>query len=114
MLRRLKFDKNHIRAIIALYLSYKLLPMTFVTGPLVCPLGRRKRMVSLRESAFWLRENTNFCGTPHNKVHRKFINISSQCIFLVISRIMMQYTKELFVKRWQYDKQKHMDHKIVC
>ena len=67
MLRRLILDKNHIRAMIALYLSYKLLIMTFVTGPLVCPLGRRKWRTSLRESAFWLRESTNFYGifTPH-------------------------------------------------
>ena len=42
--------------------------MTLDTGPLVYHLSRRKQRVSLRESAFWLRENTNFCGTPHNKV----------------------------------------------
>ena len=37
--------------------------MTFVTGPLVYPLGRHKRRASLRESAFSLRESTNFYGT---------------------------------------------------
>ena len=37
--------------------------MTFVKGPLVCPLGRRKRRAYLRESAFLARESTNFYGT---------------------------------------------------
>ena len=63
MLRKLKLVKNHERSIIGLYLSYKLLLMTFVTGSLVCPLGRRKWRTSLRESAFRLRESTNFYGT---------------------------------------------------
>ena len=63
MLRKLKLVKNHKRSIIALHLSYKLLLMTFVTGPLVCPLGRRKWRTSLRESAFRLRESINFYGS---------------------------------------------------
>ena len=63
MLRKLKLVKNHKSSIEALYLSYNLLLMTFVTGPLVCPLGRRKWRTSLRESAFRLRECTNFYGT---------------------------------------------------
>ena len=63
MLRILKLDKKHKRAIVAFYLSYKLLLMTFVTGPLICPLGRHKWRTSLRESAFRLRESTNFYGS---------------------------------------------------
>ena len=37
--------------------------MTFITGPLVWPLGHSKGRAFLRESAFSLRESTNFYGT---------------------------------------------------
>ena len=41
--------------------------MTFVTEPLVCPLGRPKRRAYLRESAFLSRESTNFYGILHSE-----------------------------------------------
>ena len=62
MLKKWKLDESHKRAIIAIYLSYIFFSMTFVTEPLVYPLGHRKRRASLRESAFFVRENTNFYG----------------------------------------------------
>ena len=55
------FCPNHYR-IIAFYLSYKLLLNTFVTRPLLF-FGRCKWRTSLRESAFRLRESTNFYGS---------------------------------------------------
>ena len=55
--------KSHKRAIIAIYLRFIFCYMTFITGPLAWPLGRSKGRASLRESAFSLRESTNFYGT---------------------------------------------------
>ena len=41
-----KSGKNHKRSIEAIYLCFISYLMTFVTGPLVCHLGRRKRRAS--------------------------------------------------------------------
>ena len=57
--------------------------MTFIIGPLDWPLGRSKGRAFLRESAFSLRESTNFYGTAAGRLFKvsiidNLMNVSSR------------------------------------
>ena len=62
MVKYLKLKKNQYIPIMAIYISFIFILMTFVIGPLVWPLGRCKQRASLRECTILLRKFMNIYG----------------------------------------------------
>ena len=80
MVKKLKLEKSHKRAIKAIYLSLIFYVMSFAIGPLVWPPGRRKWRAPLRETAFSLRESTNFYGTQKCGILFRFFFLAKKCL----------------------------------